>query len=357
MKRICLCLLSLMLIASLLLCGCGDRGPVVMEYDGIRLTEDIYRYWISCYKAQFAYELNEENEEEIAALIDTNIKKSLICVGLFNSYGLKLSDTAREQINRAMNRLVDDIGDGNRAEFDEAISVYGIDYEGLKIAFSYEQMGSALREYLFGDNGYFSIAKEQYEEHYENTYSRVHMIYISLVDFEVDEDGLRIWDNESQSYVYTALTGVERNMQLAKAAELREKLAGVGDEAGFLALMKEYNEDPTAEEYKGGYYFSSELDYSEYVSAVTDAAQDAVIGQVKETESEIGIHFLYRVAPEEEGWSKGANEDFFEGFVDRVRDRYFEIAITDELPNVAVYQGVKDTVDFTAIPANWELYW
>ena len=68
MKRICLCLLSLMLIASLLLCGCGDRGPVVMEYDGIRLTEDIYRYWISCYKAQFAYELNEENEEELAAL-------------------------------------------------------------------------------------------------------------------------------------------------------------------------------------------------------------------------------------------------------------------------------------------------
>lgn len=349
---------AVLLSLALLLCGCGgDRGPVVMEYEGIRLTEDIYRYWVSCYKAQLDYALNEETEERIAALIDENIKKSLVCVGLFNRYGLKLSDTARQQIDRAMNSLVEELGDGDRTAFNAVASAYGIDYDGLKIAFSYEQMATALREYLFGDSGYFSISDTQYEKYYEETYSHVHMIYISLVEFATDEDDLRIWDSESQSYVYTKLTGAALYEKKTKLTELREKFASVTDEKSFLALVEEYNEDPSAKEYKNGYYFSTEVDYSDYVSAVTDAAAKAELGRVQEVESELGVHFIYRVPVQEKGWDKEENEDFFEGFVDRVRDRYFELAVTDELPNVAVYRTVKDTVDFKAIPANWEIYW
>ena len=204
MKSAICCFCALLLTLACLLTGCGgDRGPVVMEYGGVRLTEDIYRYWVACYKAQFAYDLNEENREEIYELIDKNIKKSLVAVGLFNRYGLQLSSTAREQIDRGLDMLVEDIGGGNRGMFNEATAMYGIGYDGLKIAFTYEQMAAALREYLFGEDGYYSISKEQYANYCEETYARVRMIYISLVDFATDEDDLRIWDSESGSYVYT----------------------------------------------------------------------------------------------------------------------------------------------------------
>ena len=357
MKRIvCLILSALCLVLMLTACP-ADRGPAVMEYEGVRLTEDIYRYWVACYKAQFAYQLNEENEDEIAALIDENIKKSLVSVGLFNRYGLKLSDTAREQINRGMGLLVEDIGNGDRAAFNEAISEYGIDYDGLKIAFTYEQMAIALRDYLFGENGHYSISREQVENYYKETYAHVYMIYICTVDFETDEDDLRIWDEESGSYIYEKKTGDDLAAALGKADEVREALKTLRNEEEFRALAEDLTEDTSSEKYTDGYYFSTEGDYSDYVTAVTDKVHGMKVGEVAEVESEIGIHFIYRAEPTAEAWDAGVNEDFFEGFDARVRHAYFEMAVTTELPLVAVYGTVKDEIDFDAIPANWEIYW
>lgn len=328
-----------------------------MEYEGVHLTEDIYRYWVACYKAQFAYQLNGEDAEKIPALIDENIKKSLVSVGLFNRYGLQLSDTAREQINRGIGRLVEDIGNGDRGAFNRAIAEFGIDYDGLKIAFTYEQMAIALRDYLFGENGHFTISREQYENYYKETYARVYMIYISTVDFATDEDDLRIWDEESGGYIYAEKTGDELQKALAKAEEVREALKTLRNEEEFRALAEAMTEDKSSKKYTDGYYFSSEGDYSDYVTAVTDRVHSLKVGEVAEVESEIGIHFIYRAEPTKEGWDAGVNEDFFEGFDARVRHSYFEMAITAEVPQVAVYGTVKDEIDFDAIPANWEIYW
>lgn len=358
MKRFFTVLTALALALSLVAFGgCGDRGPAVMEYEGVKLTEDIYRYWISCYKAQLAYEINGENEEQMAALIDENIKKSLVCVGLFNRYGLTLNRTAREQIDRGMKQLLADVGGGDMAAFNEAAAVYGIDYEGLKIAFSYDQMAAALREYLFGDRGYYAISEQNYEKYYEDTYAHVQMIYISLVDFTTDEDGLRLWDSESGSYVYTKKKGVALQAQLEKAAAVRALLSGDLTDAGFRAIESEYGEDPSADTYTDGYYFSKEVDYDGYIKEVTDRALTMEVGSFAEVESDIGIHFLYRTAPTQKGWDAAANEDFFEGFIERVRDYYFEWTVSQETVKVAVYSHVKDTVIFKDQPENWELYW
>lgn len=358
MKRIFCLILALSLCLACLLTSCtGEGSPAVMEYEGVRLTEDIYRYWVACYKAQFAYQLNEENADEIAELIDENIKKSLVAVGLFNRYGLQLSDTSREQINRGISMLVEDIGGGSRAAFNEAVAAYGIDYDGLKIAFTYEQMALALRDYLFGEGGHYVISKEQYTKYYEETYARVYMIYISTVDFATDEDDLRIWDEESGSYIYTEKTGEAKAAAEAKAEEVRKALATLRNEEEFRALMEGYTEDPSTKKYANGYYFSTEGDYSDYITAVTDEVHKMQIGEAREVKSEIGYHFIYRTEPQEKGWDIAANSDFFEGFEDRIRARYFEMAITTEVPLVAVYGTVKDEIDFAQIPANWEIYW
>lgn len=362
MKQVFFRILSVLLLLALLFatvgCSCADRGPAVMEYEGVRLTEDIYRYWLSCYKAQLSYELNEENRDEILALIHENIKKSLVCAGLFTRYGLQLSDSAREQINRAMEQLVSDLGDGDRAAFEAVTAQYGIGYDGLKIAFSYEQMAVSLREYLFGDNGRLSISRDNYEEYYQETYAHVYMIYIPLVDFVEDEDGIRLWDSEAQQYVYTEKTGEAWKTQMQKIEQIRAALSDPeAGEAAFRKLSETYNEDPSAESYPGGYYFSKEIDYADYVEQVTAQALTMTAGSFAEVRSDIGVHFLYRAASDEGAWEEEDNADFFDGFVDRVRDYYFEFTVAQETVNVAVYNDVMATVDFDAIPPNWEIYW
>ena len=60
MKKLFSLLLVLCLLALPVLTGCAVREvPIVMEYLGLRLDEDVYEYWLSCYRAQFAYSETE----------------------------------------------------------------------------------------------------------------------------------------------------------------------------------------------------------------------------------------------------------------------------------------------------------
>ena len=169
-----------LLLPMLLLSACGRNLPVVMEYGTVRLEEDVYRYWLSCYRAQFAYDETEENIARLSELADLNIRKTVVAAALFDSYGLRFDEVARARIEAAMERLVENAG-GTREQLDEAAAIYGIDYTGLKLAISYEQKASALYQYLFGSNGIYEIPVLQYENYYQKTYTHVKMVYIVCV--------------------------------------------------------------------------------------------------------------------------------------------------------------------------------
>ena len=110
MKKLLSCL-ALVLILALVLPGCAVRNvPVVMEYQGLRLDEDVYEYWVACYRAQFAYDETEENRARLAEMTDLNIMKTFVAAALFDRYGLQLdTEKAEGKMIAAMVELLGDI--------------------------------------------------------------------------------------------------------------------------------------------------------------------------------------------------------------------------------------------------------
>lgn len=348
-------LLAVCLLAPLALAACGDSRPVVMEYKNVRLTEDVYRYWLACYRAQFAYMETDENRARLGELAVANIQRSLVCVGLYDGYGLQLSTSTRDVINAAMDRLVENAG--GKEALNEALSVWGMDYNGLKTVVTYEQKASALRQYLFGTYGAYEITEEQKEEFYQDTYARVKMIYIPYVDFVLDDDGNRIYDPKTGTYRYTAKTGTALEKQQARAAAVRAALATVTTEEAFEALIKTYNEDESNESYPNGYYFSKNEDYSTYIEEVPAAALAMEVGRTREVESDYGVHFLLRLENDEGAYENEANSDFFANFETYVADYAFAYMITSELPKITVYTEVKNGIRYEDVEPNFDIYW
>jgi hypothetical protein len=353
-------LLSLFLLLALLVAALGSCAtrdvPIVMEHNGTRLDEDVYEYWLCCYRAQFAYSETPETAARYAELADLNIMKTLVAASLFDQYGLQLDTAARDIINAALEKLIENAG-GTRQEFDKAAAVYGIDYEGMRLALTYERKAQALYNYLYGENGIMALTDEQYEIYYQATYSRVKMIYISYVDFEKDADGNRVWDPKENRYRYEELTGARLEAQQQKAAALRAALGDSPDEKRFDELKKTYDEDPAAKDYQNGYYFSKDLDYRDYIPEVVAAAQELAPGEVTEVRSDYGVHILYGLAPDKGGYKTEANADFFDGFTERASRHLYEETIKNHLTEVKIYRDVKNNTKYAEVEPNFDLYW
>lgn len=357
MKKTIVPALALFLVPVLALAACGIRDlPIVMEHNGMRLDEDVYEYWLCCYRAQFAYSETEETIERYAELADINIMKTLVAASLFDSYGLQLDEAARDIINAAMDSLVDHAG-GTREDLNAAAAAYGIDYDGLKLAITYERKAQALYNYLYGQNGILAPTSEQYETYYQATYTHVKMIYISYVDFQTDADGNRVWDAQENRYLYTEKTGAALTAQEEKAAAVRAALARDMSGEALDALIKQYDEDPATATYTNGYYFSKEVDYSDYIPDVVTAAFALAEGEIAEVRSPYGVHFLYGLACDEGAYEKEANEDFFDGFTDRTARYLYEETIKNHLTEVTVYRDVKQNTRYEDVEPNFDLYW
>ncbi len=348
-------LLALCLLSPMVLAACGDSKPVVMEYKNVPVTEDVYRYWLACYRAQFAHMETEDNRDRLAEVAVSNIQRSLVCVGLYDGYGLRLDTSVRDIINAAMERIEENMG--GREALDEALAVWGMDHKGLKTVITYEQKAKALRQYLFGAYGAYQLSDEQKEEFYQKTYARVQMIYIPYVDFVLDGDGNRIYDPQTGTYRHAKKTGDALAAQEEKAAAVRAALANKVTAEEFAALMKAYNEDASAKDYPSGYYFSQNEDYRTYIEELPEAALAMQVGETREVESTYGVHFLLRLENDKGAYASSANKDFFANFDTYAEDHVFTAMISAELPHITVYTAVKNGIKYEDIEPNFDVYW
>jgi hypothetical protein len=346
-------LTALALLLSLSLIACPYPYETVMQYKDTNLPEDVYHYWLSCYRAQFWG--REDTAATLREQADLNIRKSLIAAGIFDALGLSLNTVAERQIAAAMERLVASAG-GTREDLDTLAAAYGIGYDGLKIAVTYEQKAAALRQYLFGEGGVYSVSESEKSDFYKENYARVQMIYIPYVNFVLDDDGNRVFNPQTGSYEYESKSGAEIAAQKEKAAAVRAAAADGMDEKEFLDLMKLYNEDKSAESYPNGYYFTRLATDTSYIQDLPAAATDMKIGEMREVKSEYGVHFLLRLAPEDGGYSKAENADFFENFDTFVMEQAFFTVISSELKNVTAHEA-KNGIRYEDTEPNFDLYW
>ena len=352
--RALLCLFLCALLLTFAACP-QSTGPTVMTFEGLSLSEGIYRFWTSCYRAQFAHIETAENRDRLATLTDTNIRKSLIAAARFDALDLRLDQTARNQIDGAMRTLLELYG--SREELDAALAVYGITYDELRLAISYEQKALALSNYLFGTGGVYEPTEEEREEYYKELYSRVQIITILHVDFVLDANGERVFDRTSGKYLFEEKTPEQMAVQNEKEAELAAQLYdGIG-EIAFQQLLATYNNDNAAKNYPSGYYFAEGGDYREYIEEIPKAALSMDEGTVVRVESEYGVHFLLRVPLDEGAYDAEENADFFPDFYERMQAYYFELYVTQYLPSVSVDYALLSVIRYEDCEPNFDVYW
>ncbi|MBQ3126462.1 MAG: hypothetical protein IJC15_05265, partial [Clostridia bacterium] len=119
-----LCAVLALVLCVLSMAGCGSKGDVVMELGKQSITANMYAFWLARYKAFFVYYYmnNQESAEMWEMVVDEtsgktvndtfteyvkdNARTYVASLYLYDQYGLKLSETARLQIEDDMAELV-----------------------------------------------------------------------------------------------------------------------------------------------------------------------------------------------------------------------------------------------------------
>lgn len=343
--------------------GCSSSGEVVMELDGHSITANMYAFWLSRYKAFFIYYyMNNQDDAEMwetpidesgATLNETftgyvkeNARTYVAALCLYDEYGLKLSDSAKTEIEADLAELVS--AAGSKSALNAELANYAVNYNILKEIYTIEAKVNQLQTYMFAKGGPNELTDAQKDEYYNATYARIKHIFISTgAKYVTDERGDYLTD-ENGNYQTIDLTEEEKAAQKAKAEEIVNKLTAGED---FETLLSTYTEDTATEIYPNGYYFTRS---SNYVDEVIEATFEMEIDEWHFVESDLGYHIIKRLPLEEGGYDLNVNADFFSDFTSNLTVQAFTAALDPYAEKVKVYDDVADLYSLKSVTANYQ---
>lgn len=244
--------LIICLICSVIMSGCGqtenptgtgngvseNKSPEVMSVSGCSVTEaDYYLYLI-----QYIYnynvipeQLTENNIELLMQTATNDLKIEFLQSQMAKEAGLILSDEQMETMNLMMTAFYATFGE-------EFLTGYGIDETAVR-----NMIERQLYVYLLTDQTTNDLITE-YTREYEEEYADYHfhnMFYVVFPNFQVDDEGQTILDDEGNSI---PLTEEEMAEQMALAEEFRERAvngAVSADESATMEILaQEYGVAP-----------------------------------------------------------------------------------------------------------------
>lgn len=296
-KRLTSVVLMLGMLLALL-AGCSSGGDKVMEYGKYAVTEDMYRYWLTVWKDDYVtnysdVEDNEAfwsaenasggtNEDYIRGVIDDRIRYYLVAQSLFDEYGLTLSDESLEQIQSDIDSQIEYYG--SRSAYSEYLNkTYGMDIESLEEVYTFEARYSQVYSYLFSTSGKMTASEDELDAYYHNYYNRVkYVMFLKTQRYVYDEDGNRETDSTGY-YKMETLTEEEQSEVTKKANEVYEAVKGGAEiDKYFMEYMSEFQ---NVETYPNGFYITAD-EYNLHTAAVTEAALEMEIGEVRLVENE-----------------------------------------------------------------------
>ena len=340
--KICACLLITALLLPL--AGCA-KDPIAFSYRDVEISTNMYRYWLSSYKGTFMYTYTDMNdtdafwdsilysdvtaEEYMNRAVIDNVKRNLVCLALFEQYGLSLSDAAVAAVDAYIDELVQEYADGSRRSFNQTLAQYGINLEILREIYLIEDKISFLFEYLYAEGGPYSLTEETLDAYYRKNYARIRHIYVNdAYAYETNDAGYYTYDSNGNA-VTRALTDEELAEKQAKIAEIEKALESGTD---FAEVYETYSEDLY---YVNGYYLTRE---TAFIDEVVDAAFTLEIGETVSVKSDFGTHYLMRLPLENYAYNDPNNADFFDSFAEVVKNDDLLHRLDELLPEVTVYE-------------------
>lgn len=353
-------------LVSLILCICllavwmtGCAVPeTAMEYEGETVTLNMYRYWTSQIKSNYVsssndtdsywdtkYANGETYEQKMREIIDFNVKINLVCQQLFKEMGLTADAKDVADLETGLNDLL--VSYGSKSELNAMLGNYGINYNMLKEIYEIELKTTTVYDSLYGESGARRIDDSKLDAYYKDNYSRIDMIMIyDTSEYVLDENGKPVFDDTKNSYEMKVLTEEESKAKNALADDIMKKI-----EAGesFDDLKAAHNEDPQGEQFKDGYYISSN-DISIYGAGIVSEINGMEIGDVKKYDDGNIIYIMKRKELTDKPYADENYVDQFENLLDYCEQADFNLYMEELIKGVKVYSEVVSKVSIRKSP-------
>ena len=320
-----------------------------MTYNNSKISENEFQYYLATYKGRFqqAYTDFSDTAEFYASeitdgityetylfdMILENIKRTLVCDALFDEMDLKLNSSVEENIDYYINDYIAEYANGSKNQFNAALSEYGINASMLKEIYLRDEKTAAVFSAMYGSSGTTPVTDTDRTAYLEKNYVRVRHIYVNnKYVYATDADGYALYTSDGLKQT-KAMEGEELEAKNALIAAIDESLAD-GDD--FKAVYDAFSEDKY---YSNGYYLTRSTDF---VSEVVTSAFELEEGEYVKIQSDVGTHYIQRLALDDAPWDNDTNADFFTDYDTVVAEALFAEYLNSLLPSVETNNAVLD---------------
>lgn len=336
----------------------------VLTLGDVSISENVYHYWASTYKGDFLYRYDDvKNTEDFwngelidgksaaeyfDAVILENIQYTLVCMQLFDEYGLVISASEKEKIQERVSDYLKEYADGNRNLLNQTLGEYGINMKLLEKIYIDDAKTTKVYDYLYGENGQTPIDDTQMEAYYQENYVHLQMIFINnKYQYKTDSGGKYVMDEKGQAVTeeLDADTKAQRDESIQKVRE------GLENGQSFAELYETYSE---LKAYKNGYYFSKGTAYNDQI--YYDLIQKATDMELQDTavvEGEYGTCIIQRLELDEGAWKNKDNADFFDTFENTVGDTVFRKFLRERFDDIEVDEDAIAAYSIGTVTPNY----
>ena len=324
-QRIAVRLACILLAICVLFTGCS-ASPTVMKVDGTSVSQGIYAYfygYLSAMYSLYGYSLDAETLDSYAL---EQVKQYYAIKALAKELNITLTaDENKTFLDDKSTEIETMGGQSVYNQFIKDIGVTDSQYNDLGKSYTiYQKVAS----YYYGDTGTEKPTDETLKAEYEKTYIHATHILISTEEAETEDD----------------------RAKLLKEAE--EVLAKVKAGEDFIALIKEYGDDPgVAETPEVGYYFTT----GEMDAAFETAAFELEVGATSEiVTGTYGYHIIKRL-PMDEAYVQSVLDDgsFYSTYcTELLSAKITTLTAAMTLEKLPAY----DTMDMTSSSNAWYNY-
>lgn len=199
-KNIISVFLSLVLLVSFLV-SCSGTGETLMTYEDKTLSVSTYEFLLTRMKgtlASYGYDVSDDDFWNSIISSDgmtyddyfrtTMLKQAcyyLIAEVLFDEEGLTLSDEKIAEIDKKMDKLVENAG--SKFKLNSELSMCGVNYNMLREIYITEAKVAALKEHFYGKDGE-KIDSEIKEEFLNANYVSFKQVFLAGYAYETETD-------------------------------------------------------------------------------------------------------------------------------------------------------------------------
>lgn len=422
MKKRFLCVVAL-LLALVMLAGCASHGKTLISVGNEEISIHVYQLYLSRMRGTLASageKVNDANYWKTILSVETGetvgqhyttqvfegLRQIAAALYLYNELGLKLSGEELDAIDAWIDGLIEEVGEGSKAQLNSILNSFGANITVLRDAAIIEAKIEQLKTHLYGKDGSLLSATAK-EEFYQKTYYRGRQMLIANYyhAHERDAEGNTVYFGEGGKIAYDTVKGVATDKtdkngdviyrlknedgslgdiaydkekgsikyfyddkgehkiayytdeEMAERLDVLEAIAEdcKGNEARFLEYAEKWADNAEFNEKfaPNGMYFSAGTYTSDTVfyTFATELAK-LEVGDLAILNSDSGYYLIMRVELDAEAWSVDKNSRWFGSLNTLAVEYMLQQRTANYLQYVAVDEALKATVDITMVAAN-----